>query len=148
MFSNILLIVVLCATITAIDATNVNFNNRCGYAINVIRTANGQAPVSECNLGRGASCSRSYSSNGMNFKNGFNGKTLAEFSFNSWNNMDFYDLSVVDGYDIPMQITSSNGGQTVTCQRDNCPDAYLFPSDDTKTKGTRTGGTFNVNFCP
>ena len=129
-------------------ASNVNFNNRCGYSVNVIRTANGQSPVSECNLGPGQSCSRGYGSNGMNFKNGWGEKTLAEFSFNSWNGLDFYDLSVIVGYDTPMQITTSTGGPTVTCTYAGCPDAYQYPSDDKKTHGTPTGGTYNVNFCP
>uniref|UniRef100_A0AC35F756 Thaumatin-like protein n=1 Tax=Panagrolaimus sp. PS1159 TaxID=55785 RepID=A0AC35F756_9BILA len=138
----------LFAAFMILEASTVNFNNRCSYGINVIRTANGQAPVSECNLGPGGSCSKNYGSNGMNFKNGWNGKTLAEFSFNSWNGQDFYDLSVIVGYDTPMQIIPSNGGPTVTCKSPQCPDAYLFPSDDTKTHGTQTGGTFTVNFCP
>uniref|UniRef100_A0A914Z2G1 Thaumatin-like protein n=1 Tax=Panagrolaimus superbus TaxID=310955 RepID=A0A914Z2G1_9BILA len=142
------LFIVFCGTFLVLEAANVNFNNRCGYGINVIRTANGQAPVSECNLGAGASCQRSYDSNGMNFKNGWNGKTLAEFTFNSWNNIDFYDLSVIVGYDTPMQITSSTGGPTVTCRNAGCPDAYLFPSDNSKNHGTKSGGTFTVNFCP
>uniref|UniRef100_A0A914EJI8 Uncharacterized protein n=1 Tax=Acrobeloides nanus TaxID=290746 RepID=A0A914EJI8_9BILA len=91
---------------------------------------------------------RGYGSNGMNFKNGWGGKTLAEFSFNSWNGLDFYDLSVIVGYDTPMQITTSTGGPTVTCTHAECPDAYQYPSDDKKTHGTPTGGTFDVNFCP
>jgi hypothetical protein len=128
--------------------TTVNFNNRCGHAVQVIRTANGQQPALECNLGAGASCSRGYGSNGMNFKNGYQGKTLAEFSFNSYSNLDFYDLSVIVGYDTAMQITSSTGGPTLTCRSGNCPDAYLFPADNTKTHAARTGGVFNVNFCP
>uniref|UniRef100_A0A914EKG7 Uncharacterized protein n=1 Tax=Acrobeloides nanus TaxID=290746 RepID=A0A914EKG7_9BILA len=127
-------------------ASNVNFHNRCRYSVNVIHTANGQSPVSECNLRPGKSCSRDYGSNGMNFKNGKRGKTLAEFSFNSWNGLDFYDLSVIVGYDTPMQITTSIGGPTVTCTHAKCPNAYLYPSDNKKTHGTKTGGTFNVNF--
>uniref|UniRef100_A0A914PQE4 Thaumatin-like protein n=1 Tax=Panagrolaimus davidi TaxID=227884 RepID=A0A914PQE4_9BILA len=139
---------VLFGAFMVLEASTVNFHNRCNFAVNVVRTANGQNPVSECNLGSGASCSKNYDSNGMNFKNGMNGLTLAEFSFNSWNGMDFYDLSVIVGYDVPMQIIPGTGGPMVTCTSQKCPDAYLFPSDDTKTHGTPTGGTFTVNFCP
>ena len=84
----------------------------------------------------------------MNFKSGWGGQTLAEFSFNSWNGMDFYDLSVIVGYDVAMRISPSNGGPTVTCTYRGCPDAYQYPSDDTKTHGTPTGGSFTVTFCP
>lgn len=84
----------------------------------------------------------------MNFKNGFGGLTLAEFSFNNWGGLDFYDLSVIVGYDTAMQISSSTGGPTVTCTSPDCGDAYQYPSDDSKNHGTGTGGTFNVVFCP
>jgi len=128
--------------------SNVNFSNRCGYGVAVIKTENGVGPVQECFLNPGQSCSKGYGGNGMNFKNGWGGQTLAEFSFNSWNNMDFYDLSVVVGYDTPMQISTDAGGPTVTCQGPGCHDAYLYPGDDTKTHGVRTGGTYQVVFCP
>lgn len=128
--------------------TNVVFKNSCGGPVTVIKTENNRQPVSECQLGPGASCTKSYSSNGMNFKNGLGGKTLAEFSFNSWNNQDFYDLSVIVGYDTAMQIRTDAGGPTVTCTSPKCPDAYLFPKDDTKTHGCPTGHTFTVTFCP
>lgn len=54
------------------------------------------------------------------FQHGFagNGITLAEFSFNSWNGLDFYDLSVINGFNVPMQIRASTGGPTVTCKLD------------------------------
>ncbi|KAJ9589771.1 hypothetical protein L9F63_027968, partial [Diploptera punctata] len=65
--------------------------------------------------------------------------TLAEFSINSWNGLDFYDLSVIDGYNLPMKIIPANGGcPTVTCGSANCPDAYHYPTDDTKTHGCAT----------
>ena len=39
---------------------------------------------------------------------GTTANTLAEFSINSWNNMDFYDLSVIDGYNLPMKGRNNN----------------------------------------
>ena len=30
--------------------------------------------------------------------------TLAEFSINSWDGKDFYDISVIDGYNLPMKV--------------------------------------------
>ena len=37
-------------------------------------------------------------------ESGSTANTLAEFSINSWNGLDFYDLSVIDGYNLPMQV--------------------------------------------
>ncbi|GMR30174.1 hypothetical protein PMAYCL1PPCAC_00369, partial [Pristionchus mayeri] len=114
----------------------------------VIRTENGKAPVEQANLGPNQRSEAHFHSNGMNFKNGWGGLTLAEFSFNSWNGLDFYDLSVVVGYDTPMRIETSTGGSTVSCWGQRCPEAYLYPTDDTKTHACQTGGTFTLTFCP
>ncbi|WP_073500904.1 thaumatin family protein [Actinacidiphila paucisporea] len=35
--------------------------------------------------------------------------TLAEFNLNAWNGMDFYDVSLVEGNNLPMWINSSGG---------------------------------------
>ncbi len=35
--------------------------------------------------------------------------TLAEFNLNSWNNLDFYDVSMVDGSNLPMYINIAKG---------------------------------------
>uniref|UniRef100_A0A914QV38 Uncharacterized protein n=1 Tax=Panagrolaimus davidi TaxID=227884 RepID=A0A914QV38_9BILA len=67
----------------------------------------------------------------MKYKNGWNGLTLAEFSFNSWNCLDFYDLSVIVGFDVSMQIIPNTGGPMVTCLSKQCSDAYLFPANNT-----------------
>ncbi|WP_197076702.1 thaumatin family protein [Hymenobacter terrenus] len=51
--------------------------------------------------------------NGLNCKGSW-GKsaTLAEFKFNGWQNMDFYDVSLIDGYNIPMLIIPVPGSFT------------------------------------
>ncbi|GMT34361.1 hypothetical protein PFISCL1PPCAC_25658, partial [Pristionchus fissidentatus] len=138
---------VLLSIIGLVYSTRVNFNNRCGYRVQVVRTENGRVPVQQAMLNAGQQSGADFGSNGMNFKNGFNGKTLAEFSFNAFSGLDFDDLSVIVGYDTPMAI-SSNRGVTVTCRGAGCRDAYLYPTDDTKTHSASTGGTFIVTFCP
>jgi len=35
--------------------------------------------------------------------------TLAEFNLNSWRNLDFYDMSMVDGSNLPMYINIASG---------------------------------------
>ncbi|HEV3172292.1 MAG TPA: thaumatin family protein [Actinocrinis sp.] len=60
--------------------------------------------------------------------------TLAEFNLNSWDNLDFYDVSMVDGSNLPMYINitkgatkdpiSSTGCSAAGCTRPvNCPSA-------------------------
>ncbi|GMS93181.1 hypothetical protein PENTCL1PPCAC_15356, partial [Pristionchus entomophagus] len=117
------------------------------FSLQVIRTENGQGPTQQAMLNSGQVAGADFWSNGMNFKDGWNGQTLAEFSFNSWNGQDFYDLSIIVGYDTAMKISTDRGGPTVTCWGWGCPDAYLYPTDDTKTHGVSTGETFTVTFC-
>ncbi|KAI9101417.1 hypothetical protein K1719_023899 [Acacia pycnantha] len=75
--------------------------------------------------------------------------TLAEFSLNQPNNLDFYDISVIDGFNIPMGFSAtSNGCPNLRCPADKCPDAYLFPADNTKTKSCPSGTNYNIVFCP
>ncbi len=58
---------------------------------------------------------------------GFGNMTLAEISFNTnhyW--LDYYNISLVDGYNLPVEIAGAYGGCDVaTCNRDlnpGCPD--------------------------
>ncbi|KAK7045048.1 thaumatin [Favolaschia claudopus] len=57
--------------------------------------------------------------------------TLAEFNFNDANN-DWYDVSLVDGYNLPMRIDNSGGCHTASCPVDlgpNCPSDQKGPFD-------------------
>jgi hypothetical protein len=58
--------------------------------------------------------------------------TLAEFTIGGGGNQDFYDISVIDGYNLAMAFSCSTGVGLV-CRSSSCPDAYLFPNDNTKT---------------
>jgi hypothetical protein len=48
--------------------------------------------------------------------------TLAEVNFDAWDNLDFYDVSMVDGSNLPMYIntTSSSGGTVDPISSDGC----------------------------
>jgi hypothetical protein len=37
---------------------------------------------------------------------------------------------------------------TLICQSSTCPEAYLFPDDNSKTNSCKTGGTYILTFCP
>ncbi|KAH8551320.1 thaumatin [Umbelopsis sp. PMI_123] len=55
--------------------------------------------------------------------------TLAEFLFNGANNQDYYDVSLVDGFNLPMDIVPI-GGQTSSSNQYQCgtPKALSFPA--------------------
>ncbi|CAH9122946.1 unnamed protein product [Cuscuta epithymum] len=75
--------------------------------------------------------------------------TLAEFSLNQPNNLDFYDLSVIDGFNVPMSFSPTSGGcASLRCPADKCSDAYLFPADNTKTHSCPSGTNYKIVFCP
>ncbi|XP_058735943.1 thaumatin-like protein [Vicia villosa] len=76
--------------------------------------------------------------------------TLAEFTLNGGNNQDYFDLSVIDGFNIPMQFgpTSNGCNKVLTCQQSSCPDAIEFPNDGTKLPSCPSGTNYKVVFCP
>uniref|UniRef100_A0A7N2N3C4 Thaumatin-like protein n=1 Tax=Quercus lobata TaxID=97700 RepID=A0A7N2N3C4_QUELO len=87
--------------------------------------------------------------------------TLAEFALNQYLNLDFFDISLVDGFNVPMDFSPTSNGCTkgITCTADingQCPaelktlaDAYSYPKDDATSTFTCNGGTnYNVVFCP
>ncbi|XP_027343491.1 protein P21-like [Abrus precatorius] len=52
--------------------------------------------------------------------------TLAEFALNQYNNLDFYDISLVDGFNVPMEFSPTSNGCTraISCTADingQCP---------------------------
>ncbi|KAI4328611.1 hypothetical protein L6164_020949 [Bauhinia variegata] len=57
--------------------------------------------------------------------------TLAEFSLNQGNNLDFYDISLLDGFNIPMGFYPLNGNcHGITCAtdlKDECPKDLRSP---------------------
>ncbi|CBI34734.3 unnamed protein product, partial [Vitis vinifera] len=71
--------------------------------------------------------------------------TLAEFALNQFNNLDFFDISLVDGFNVPMAFNPTSNGYFKT----RCPDAYSYPKDDQTSTFTCPGGTnYDVIFCP
>ncbi|CAL4904855.1 unnamed protein product [Urochloa decumbens] len=71
--------------------------------------------------------------------------TLAEFTIGGA--QDYYDISVVDGYNLPMAFSCSTGVGLV-CREPSCPDAYQFPTDDTKTHACSANSNYQITFCP
>jgi len=71
--------------------------------------------------------------------------TLAEFTIGG--SQDFYDISVIDGFNVGMAFSCSTGVGLV-CRSSSCPDAYLFPNDSTKTHACSGNSNYQVTFCP
>jgi hypothetical protein len=46
--------------------------------------------------------------------------TLAEFNLNAWNGMDFYDVSLVEGNNLPMWINSYGGSSRDKLDANGC----------------------------
>jgi len=59
--------------------------------------------------------------------------TLAEFNLNSWRNLDFYDVSMVDGSNLPMYINIASGStkdpiSPTGCSAHGCTNPVNCPS--------------------
>ncbi|XP_057732375.1 uncharacterized protein LOC130947690 isoform X3 [Arachis stenosperma] len=52
--------------------------------------------------------------------NGPTGATLAEFTLGSFGGLDFFDVSLVDGYNVPMLVAPIGGSSAVNCTATGC----------------------------
>ncbi|THH19533.1 hypothetical protein EUX98_g8757 [Antrodiella citrinella] len=60
--------------------------------------------------------------------------SLAEFTLSGAGNKDFYDVSLVDGYNLPIRIDNDKGCREPECAVDlgpNCPAQFKGPFDST-----------------
>ncbi|CAL4897496.1 unnamed protein product [Urochloa decumbens] len=73
--------------------------------------------------------------------------TLAEFTLGGGGAQDFYDISVIDGYNLAMAFSCSTGDRIV-CTSSMCPQAYLFPEDNSKVHACAGNSNYQVTFCP
>ncbi|KAI5655537.1 hypothetical protein M9H77_32724 [Catharanthus roseus] len=57
--------------------------------------------------------------------------TLAEYALNQFNNLDFFDISLVDGFNVPMEFSPTSGGcRGIRCTADingQCPNVLRAP---------------------
>ncbi|XP_028764612.1 thaumatin-like protein [Neltuma alba] len=73
--------------------------------------------------------------------------TVAEFFLN-WKNNDYYAISVISGFNVPMKLTPTFECRGLRCDDNKCPDAYLYPQDNTKSHTCPSGTNYRVVFCP
>ena len=95
-------------TITTPNNLNTRFWGRTGCVFN-------SAGVGHCQTG---DCGGLFQCKGW----GTIPATLAEVNFDAWDNLDFYDVSMVDGSNLPMyiNITKSSGGTKDKISPDGC----------------------------
>ncbi|KAG7397956.1 hypothetical protein PHYBOEH_011885 [Phytophthora boehmeriae] len=159
--------VVLAAPVAA--SVSVTFVNSCSYDVSLYDNSKTES------ISAGSSTTRSLSDSysGM-FRDGTSDEaTLAEFSVTG--GYTWYDISVIppgsgsctshescaqltgkSGYNVAMSIAPdtssaksvSSSCTTLTCESSTCSDAYLYPSDDTKTHSCPDTLPFTVTFCP
>ncbi|RLN56896.1 hypothetical protein BBP00_00007767 [Phytophthora kernoviae] len=159
--------VMLAAPVAA--SVSVTFVNSCSYDISLYDNSKTES------ISAGSSSTRSLSDSysGM-FRDGTSDEaTLAEFSVRG--GYTWYDISVIPpgsgsctsheacekltgktGYNVAISIAPdtsstksvSSSCATLTCESSTCSDAYLYPSDDTKTHSCSDTLPFTVTFCP
>lgn len=128
----------------------ITLKNTCSYGITIHSASstsgdplNGQGVY----LGPGQQTDRyTYGWSGNLFAN--SPGSLAEFTIGAHDDNDYYDVSFIVGFNMGIDIWSSNGGHNIYCPNDSCTDAYHTPNDNWATHGTRTGGNFIVTWCP
>ncbi|KAL2348063.1 hypothetical protein Fmac_002063 [Flemingia macrophylla] len=63
-------------------------------------------------------------------KTGTPPNTVVEFAMNQYNNLDFYDITLLDGFNIPVQVSPTYNCSTVKCAADitgECPTQLQAP---------------------
>ncbi|CAN6339106.1 unnamed protein product [Urochloa humidicola] len=72
--------------------------------------------------------------------------TEAEYTIGSSRGaQDFYDISIVDGYNLAMDFSCTTG-KALKCRQQGCADAILFPDD--RVHACRANSNYQVTFCP
>lgn len=75
--------------------------------------------------------------------------TLAEFTIGGGGGApaDYYDLSVVDGFNLPMDFRCDGEVHTIRCRNPGCPDANHRPGEG-KVRSCKADSDYHVVFCP
>uniref|UniRef100_A0ACD5X762 Uncharacterized protein n=1 Tax=Avena sativa TaxID=4498 RepID=A0ACD5X762_AVESA len=166
--SSVLMLLLSAALTAGASATSFSITNRCSFPVwpAAIPVGGGRRLNSgdtwNLNIPGGTSAARIWARTGCNFKgnsgscatgdcgpalscslSGQPPATLAEFTLGS---QDFYDISVIDGFNIGMDFSCSTG-VALRCRNSNCPDAYHHPND-VKTKSCSGNRSYRIVFCP
>ncbi|CAD6266721.1 unnamed protein product [Miscanthus lutarioriparius] len=174
MAASSILFLLLEALVAGASASTFTITNNCGFTVWPAATpAGGGTQLNPggtwtINVPAGTSSGRVWGRTGCSF-NGGSGRcqtgdcagalsctlsgqpplTLAEFTLGtSGGNQDFYDISVIDGYNLAMAFACSTGDRIIVCTGSQCPQAYLFPNDNSKLHHCPGNSDYQVTFCP
>eukprot|EP01018_Ginkgo_biloba_P023081 Gb_07679 [translate_table: standard] len=152
----IAIIAALCVYIQGIGAATFEIKNQCPYTVWAAGSPGGGKQLDQgqswtVEVPAGTTAGRFWGRTGCNFDGSGHGScktgdcggllncqgwgqipaTLAEFALNQFTNQDFYDISLVDGFNLPLSITPSNSQCKKTgCNSDinsKCPDELRVP---------------------
>lgn len=76
--------------------------------------------------------------------------TLFEATVDGGNNLDYYDISIIDAFNLPMSVTPSTSTCTsLSCQNADCPQPpiYRVPECSGCTQGCAYGTSYTIRFC-
>ncbi|GMP96212.1 hypothetical protein CsSME_00044954 [Camellia sinensis var. sinensis] len=194
--ANALPLLLLLSLFITTDAAVFTISNNCPYTVWAAATPGGGVQLDPgqawtINVAPGTAMARIWGRTNCNFDGSGSGScetgdcggvlqctgwgvppnTLAEYALNQFDNLDFFDISLVDGFNIPIQFTPGGCNNPCTvfqtpeycctngpCEptnysiffKNNCPDAYSYPDDNASSTFTCPGGTtdYDVVFCP
>ncbi|XP_042511945.1 protein P21-like [Macadamia integrifolia] len=155
---NLYISIFVCAVVlfTSAEAGNFEIRNNCGYTVWAAASPGGgkqlnQGEVWTISVPAGTTGGRVWGRTNCNFDGNGRGScqtgdcggllqcqgygsppnTLAEYGLNQFNNLDFYDISLVDGFNVPMDFGSTNGAcHDIRCTADingQCPAELRAP---------------------
>ncbi|KAI9031592.1 thaumatin [Phycomyces nitens] len=106
------------------DAASIVVKNQCGYDLGITKLTSGTSSPETVRVGAGTSKTYTLPSNWQGrlwgrkdcfgdcpMAGATHPASLAEFNFKAHSGMDFYDVSFVDGFNLPMAITPINGNK-------------------------------------
>ncbi|KAF3448515.1 hypothetical protein FNV43_RR09228 [Rhamnella rubrinervis] len=139
------------------NAATFEVRNNCGFTVWAAAVPGGgrqldQGQTWPFNVDAGTKGARIWARTGCNFDGAGNGRcqtgdcggilqctaygqppnTLAEYALNQFNNLDFFDISLVDGFNVPMEFSPTSNGCTrvIRCTADingQCPNELKAP---------------------
>lgn len=162
--SNMLIkFILLTNIIFMVNAMNINILNRCPYKIDIYSHEKSQF-INKCSIWPNKNCNISITQ--PVFESGLiktlnnDEVTLFEFTKNKYG--IWYDISVIPPYsfnripkkgfnipltvDVKQSILNSRCNKLI-CLHSKCPDAYLYPYDNTKTHYCNLNTNFTLTYC-
>ncbi|KAK8989624.1 hypothetical protein V6N11_064042 [Hibiscus sabdariffa] len=117
--------IALCFTVA--NAATFNIRNNCPYTVWAAAVPGGGRQ-----LGRGGTWNLNVNVGTTGAPYGAPPNTLAEFALNQYNNLDFFDISLVDGFNVPMEFSPTSGScsRGIRCVADiigQCPNELKAP---------------------